>query len=98
MIRAALIAAGVPEDAIILAESESASIETALEMARPTDLVLIFCDAITRSWKQIIYFRPKEAAAPGRRRSGWSPPPASTCPRATASSATSAASASCRSD
>ena len=33
-------------------------------MARPTDLVLVFCDAITRSWKQIIYFRPKEAPAP----------------------------------
>ena len=33
-------------------------------MARPTDLVLVFCDNITRSWKQIIYFKPKEKAAP----------------------------------
>ena len=33
-------------------------------MARPTDLVMVFCDAITRSWKQIIYFKPKEAPAP----------------------------------
>ena len=33
-------------------------------MAGPTDLVLVFCENITRSWKQIIYFRPKEAPAP----------------------------------
>ena len=40
------------------------SIEIALGMARPTDLVLIFCDQITRAWKQIIYFRPAEAPKP----------------------------------
>jgi cyanophycin synthetase len=33
-------------------------------MARPTDLLLVFCDNITRSWKQIIYFRPTEPPAP----------------------------------
>ena len=64
MIRATLIEAGVPEERIILAGTEERSIETALEMARPTDLVMIFCDAITRSWKQIIYFKPKEAPVP----------------------------------
>ena len=30
----------------------------------PQDLVLIFCDGITRSWKQIIYFSPVEKATP----------------------------------
>ncbi|MFO1142208.1 MAG: cyanophycin synthetase [Amaricoccus sp.] len=64
MLRAELIAAGVPEDAIELADSESASVDRALTIARPNDLVLIFCDAITRSWKQIIYFHPSEPAKP----------------------------------
>ena len=59
-----LIEAGVASEQVELAESESASVETALAMARPTDLVLVFCDNITRSWKQIIYFKPKEKAAP----------------------------------
>ena len=62
--RAALMDLGVPEDRIELAPSEVDSIQTALEMARPNDLALIFCDGITRSWKQIIYFQPEEKAAP----------------------------------
>jgi cyanophycin synthetase len=64
MLRETLIEAGVPEERIVLAASEEKSIDTALGMARPTDLVMVFCDAITRSWKQIIYFRPKETPAP----------------------------------
>jgi cyanophycin synthetase len=64
LMKAALMDFGVPEDAIELAESETSSIDTALAMARPNDLVLIFCDAITRGWKQIIYFRPKEPPKP----------------------------------
>jgi cyanophycin synthetase len=64
LMKAALMDAGVSEDAIVLAESETASIDTALGMARPNDLVLIFCDAIARSWKQIIYFHPTEPPKP----------------------------------
>jgi cyanophycin synthetase len=64
MIRAGLIEDGVPQDAITIAENETASVQTVLEMARPNDLVLIFCDGITATWKQIIYFRPAEAPAP----------------------------------
>ena len=64
MIKAALIEDGVSPDAITLADSETASVQIALEMARPNDLVLIFCDGITATWKQIIYFRPAEAPAP----------------------------------
>ncbi len=64
LMREALIELGVPEDAIEIIDSETASVEAALTMARPNDLVLIFCDAITRCWKQIIYFHPKEKPAP----------------------------------
>lgn len=64
LLKAALVDLGVPADAIHLAESEESSVATALDMARPTDLVLVFCDNITRSWKQIIYYRPKEAPRP----------------------------------
>jgi cyanophycin synthetase len=64
MIRGELIAAGVPEDAIDIVPEEEKSVDTALSMARPNDLVLIFCDAITRCWKTIIYFEPAEAPRP----------------------------------
>jgi cyanophycin synthetase len=33
-------------------------------MGRPGDLVLVFADALTRSWKQIIKFRPEGPAEP----------------------------------
>ncbi len=64
LMKAALIEFGVPEDAIELPGGETEAVQAALEMARPNDLVLIFCDGITRSWKQIIYFHPKEAPKP----------------------------------
>jgi cyanophycin synthetase len=31
-------------------------VQTALEMAQPNDLLLVFGDNISRCWKQIIYF------------------------------------------
>ena len=37
-------------------------------MARPGDLLLIFADAITRTWKQVIHFRPPRSAPAERRR------------------------------
>lgn len=37
----------------------------ALSMAQPDDLVLFFCEAITRCWKQIVHFTPK-SPRPGR--------------------------------
>jgi cyanophycin synthetase len=64
LLKAALIDLGVPEASIELPGSETQSVQSALEMARPNDLVLIFCDGITRSWKQIIYFRPSEPPKP----------------------------------
>ncbi|MFT3974607.1 MAG: cyanophycin synthetase [Amaricoccus sp.] len=64
MLKAELIARGVEPDAIELAPSETESVDMALGRARPNDLVLIFCEGITRSWKQIIYFHPAEKPAP----------------------------------
>ena len=64
MIRAELILRGVDPEAVLLVPEEERSVDTALNLARPNDLVLIFCDAITRCWKRIIYFHPVEKAAP----------------------------------
>ncbi|KFN49087.1 cyanophycin synthetase [Arenimonas composti] len=61
---AALQAKGVPESAITIIPDEQEAIDAALRMGRPGDLVLIFADALTRSWKQVIRFRPEGAAAP----------------------------------
>ncbi|MBV8307683.1 MAG: hypothetical protein JO274_09395, partial [Gammaproteobacteria bacterium] len=44
-------------------------INAALEMGQPGDLLLIFADALVRSWKQIIKFKPAGVPAPA------APPP-----------------------
>ena len=59
---AELLAAGVPQEAISVIPDEQAAIDAALRMGRPGDLLLVFADALVRSWKQIIYFRPDGAA------------------------------------
>ena len=41
---------------------EQMAVDTALREAQPGDLVLMFGDAITRTWKQIIQFRPEAPA------------------------------------
>ncbi|HEV2607261.1 MAG TPA: cyanophycin synthetase, partial [Xanthomonadaceae bacterium] len=55
----ALIAAGVPEAAISRIHDEQEAIDAALQMGRAGDLILVFADALVRSWKQIIKFRPE---------------------------------------
>jgi cyanophycin synthetase len=55
---AALRAAGVPDDAISIIPDEQSAIEAALRMGQPGDLLLVFADALVRSWKQITKFRP----------------------------------------
>ncbi|HEX7375125.1 MAG TPA: cyanophycin synthetase [Steroidobacteraceae bacterium] len=55
---AALRARGVPDAAISIIPDEQEAIDAALHMGRPGDLLLIFADALTRSWKQITKFRP----------------------------------------
>lgn len=64
MIKAELIAHGVAPEVIQIVPKEEESVQTALEMARPSDLVLIFCEGITRCWKKIIYFKPVVPAQP----------------------------------
>src|SRR5690606_12426244 len=58
IIARALQANGVAESAIEQIPDEQQAIDAALKMARPGDLVLVFADALTRSWKQIIRFKP----------------------------------------
>jgi cyanophycin synthetase len=54
----ALQAAGVGGDAISLIPDEQQAVDAALKMGRTGDLVLVFADALTRTWKQIIRFKP----------------------------------------
>jgi cyanophycin synthetase len=61
-----LIAAGVDAAQIARIPDEQEAIDTALRMGQAGDLLLIFADALTRSWKQIIKFRPEGVAAPVR--------------------------------
>ena len=64
MLARTLMADGVPEAAIEQIPDEQKAIDAALRMGEPGDLLLIFADALTRSWKQIIKFRPDGAPAP----------------------------------
>jgi cyanophycin synthetase len=59
----ALRAAGVPESAISIIPDEQDAIDAALRMGETGDLLLIFADALVRSWKQITKFKSVTAAA-----------------------------------
>jgi cyanophycin synthetase len=61
---AALREAGVAGAAISVIPDEQEAINAALQMGQPGDLLLIFADALVRSWKQIIKFKPAGAPAP----------------------------------
>ena len=47
---------GIGEEAILIIPDEADAVDKALAMAANNDLVMIFGDAITRCWKQIITF------------------------------------------
>jgi cyanophycin synthetase len=64
ILREALLVHGVPAEKIEVIPEESAATERALRMAQPGDLLLIFADQITRTWKQIIHFRPDVTTSP----------------------------------
>jgi cyanophycin synthetase len=49
---------GVAEEAISIIPDEQQAVDAALRMGQPGDLVLVFADALTRSWKQITKFTP----------------------------------------
>ncbi|HMI76239.1 MAG TPA: cyanophycin synthetase, partial [Steroidobacteraceae bacterium] len=59
----ALREAGVPEHAISIIPDEQEAIDAALRMGESGDLLLIFADALVRSWKQITKFKPLGTAA-----------------------------------
>jgi cyanophycin synthetase len=61
LLREALLANGVAADQIQVIPDEQAAVDAALREAEAGDLLLIFADAITRSWKQVIQFRPDAA-------------------------------------
>ena len=61
IIARALQAAGVAETAIEQIPDEQQAIDAALRMGRPGDLLLVFADALARSWKQITKFTPEGA-------------------------------------
>ena len=56
-----LVEAGVDAACIEEIQDEQQAIDHALRMAQAGDLLLVFADALTRSWKQIIKFRPEGA-------------------------------------
>jgi cyanophycin synthetase len=67
LLRDALLANGVPAERILVIPDEQTAVDTALREAQPGDLLLVFADAITRSWKQVIQFHPEAPARPMER-------------------------------
>jgi cyanophycin synthetase len=55
LLKETLCAEGVSSDSVKMIPSEVDAVDTALSLCSPGDLLLIFADNITRSWKQIIY-------------------------------------------
>ncbi|GAA4800829.1 cyanophycin synthetase [Lysobacter hankyongensis] len=61
LIAATLREHGVPDERISLIPDEQEAIDAGLRMAQPGDVLLIFADALVRSWKQVIKFKPEGA-------------------------------------
>jgi cyanophycin synthetase len=66
MLQDALLANGVRPDQIDVISDEPGAVAHLLAMARPGDLLLIFADQVSRTWKQVINFR-SESQAPVER-------------------------------
>jgi cyanophycin synthetase len=60
MLRDSLVANGVRPDLIEMIPDEPAAVSAALAQARRDDLLLIFADQPSRTWKQVIQFRPDQ--------------------------------------
>ena len=52
---------GTAEEMITVIPDEQQALDAALRMGKPGDLLLVFADALTRSWKQITKFEPDSA-------------------------------------
>lgn len=75
LIATALVAAGVANRQISIIPDEQEAIDAALHMGQPGDLLLVFADALVRSWKQITKFRPAGAPEPQARTVAPAPSP-----------------------
>jgi cyanophycin synthetase len=64
---AALRSCGVADAAISVIPDEQEAIDAALRMGQAGDLLLVFSDALVRSWKQITRFRPDGTPPPPSR-------------------------------
>jgi cyanophycin synthetase len=62
LIAAVLREHGVSDEQITIIPDEQEAIDAGLRMARPGDLLLVFADALVRSWKQVIKFKPEGMA------------------------------------
>jgi cyanophycin synthetase len=58
LLRDALVSANVAKTTVQVIPDETEAVEAALAMARPGDLVLLFADALSRTWKQVTTFVP----------------------------------------
>ncbi len=63
MLAETLRSMGVEDDAITLIPDEQEAIEYALRLGAQGDLLLIFADALARSWKQVTKFRSERATS-----------------------------------
>ncbi|HMV68268.1 MAG TPA: cyanophycin synthetase [Myxococcota bacterium] len=63
LMRDALVRHGASPDAVEVIPSEVDAVDAALRACEPGDLLLVFGDQITRTWKQIIYFGGRRAEA-----------------------------------
>jgi cyanophycin synthetase len=75
MLKRRLEELGVKAEQISLIPDEQEAIDAALRMGRAGDLLLVFADALTRSWKQVIKFRPEGAQVPRKPAAEPAPPP-----------------------
>jgi cyanophycin synthetase len=57
LLRQGAIAGGVPEDRVFVKIDEREAVDFTLDLAKPGDLVVVFADDVTRTWKQIIYWK-----------------------------------------
>jgi cyanophycin synthetase len=64
LLKRGLLEAGVPEEKISVIPDEQEAVTAGLRMARPGDLLLMFAESLTRTWKQVIYFRPEGSSGP----------------------------------
>jgi cyanophycin synthetase len=76
LLREGLLEHGVSAEQIAIVPEEPAAIARALREAQAGDLVLLFADAITRGWKQVIQFRPEAPIRTVERRKTPRPEPA----------------------